>query len=248
MDQKDEKLEPLGNNIFVLTSKLHKFSTDTLLLADFAKPLKQEKAAEFGTGCGTIPLFWNTKTPPKFTLALEIQKEAFDLAKKSVELNNLNDKIQVVNCDLKNYELKNEKHSFDLVVCNPPYKAVGSGIQNENNFKKLARHEVECSIEDIIKKASEFLRFAGRFCICQRPERLSDIICLMRKYNIEPKKLRFVQARENVAPKLFLLEGKYGRNSGMIVMPTLMLENKSGERSDELNKIYNFYGENKNDR
>ena len=142
----------------------------------------------------------------------------------------------------------NEKHSFDLVVCNPPYKAVGSGIQNENNFKKLARHEIECSIDDIIKKASEFLRYAGRFCICQRPDRLCDVICLMRKYNIEPKKLRFVQARENVLPKLFLLEGKYGRNPGLIVIPTLMLENQNGERSDELNKIYNFYGENKNDR
>lgn len=248
MNPNNEKLEPLGNNIFVLTSNLHKFSTDTLLLADFANPLKHEKAVEFGTGCGTIPLFWSTKTAPKFTLALEIQKEAFELAKKSVELNKLNDKIQVVNCDLKNYDLKNEKHSFDLVVCNPPYKAVGSGIQNENNFKKLARHEVECSIEDIIKKASEFLRFAGRFCICQRPERLCDVICLMRKYNIEPKKLRFVQARENVSPKLFLLEGKSGRNPGLTVMKTLMLENQNGERSDELNKIYNFYGENKNDR
>jgi len=248
MNHIDQKLEPLGNDIFVFTSKIHKFSTDTLLLADFVNPLKYEKAVEFGTGCGTIPLFWCTKTAPKFTLALEIQKDAFELAKKSVKLNKLTDKIQVVNCDLKNYDLKSEKHSFDLVVCNPPYKAIGSGIQNENKFKKLARHEVECSIEDIIKKAAEFLRFAGRFCICQRPERLSDIIFLMRKHNIEPKKLRFVQARENVAPKLFLLEGKLGRNPGLVVLPTLMLENQNGERSDELNKIYNFYGENKNDR
>ena len=92
MNHIDEKLEPLGNNISVLTSKLHKFSTDTLLLADFANPSKCEKAVEFGTGCGTIPLFWCTKTAPKFTLALEIQKDAFDLAKRSVDLNKLTDK------------------------------------------------------------------------------------------------------------------------------------------------------------
>lgn len=247
----NEKLEQLGNGISVIVSDEHKFSTDTLLLADFACPKKYEKAAEFGTGCGTIPLFWHTKTPPKFTTAIEIQENAFNLAKRSVELNNLSDRIEVVHSDIKNYDLKNYKHSYDLVVCNPPYKAVGRGLLNDSVHKKIARHELVCSTDDVVKVAEKFLNFGGRLCICQRSERLCDVMLSMRNHNIEPKRLRFVQQRRTSLPKLFLLEGKRGRNPGLVVMPVLIIEDDNGNKSDELKKIYEFYmenGENKNDR
>ena len=245
MNNEDELLEPLGNGIKIYTSKFHKFSTDTLLLADFVKPSKYEKAADFGTGCGAIPLFWATKVPPKFTLAIEIQESAFNLAKKSIDLNKLSDKIKAVKGDIKDYALKSEeKHSFDLVVCNPPYKSIGSGLQNKDDIKKLARHEIECSIDDVAKAASNFLKNGGRLCLCQRPERLVEVMSSMRKFKIEPKRLRFVQARKNKSPKLFMIEGKYGRNPGLTVMPTLILEESDGARSEELKKIYMFYGEN----
>lgn len=244
-----EKLEPLGNNINVIVSKDYTFSTDTLLLANFSNPLKHEKAAEIGTGCGAIPLFWiSHKMTPKFTDAIEIQETASKMAKRSVEFNSLCDKINVITADARENIKEIKYGTYDLVVCNPPYKAVGCGILNLSDNKLIARHEVSLSIKDLCKAASKFLRFGGRLCLCNRIERLCDTIVFMRNFKIEPKLLRFVQQRENTPPKLFLIEGKKGRNPGIKVLPTLLLEDKLGNQSDELKEIYKYYGENKNAR
>lgn len=241
-----EKFEPLGSGIEVIVSKKHIFWTDTVLLANFAKPKKSDLACDLGCGCGTIPLIWcrDSATTPKNTLGIEIQQEAYDMAIRSVEHNNLGDKINIVNTDLRNLNGIAPAGVFNLVVCNPPYKAEGTGIVNPDDSLKAARHESKCTIDDITACASRLLQFGGRFCICQRPERLTDIIEAMRKYNIEPKRLRFVQLNTQKAPKLLLIEGRRSGNKGSLkVEPTLFLEDDNGKCSKEMIEIYGSFAD-----
>lgn len=237
-----EKTEPLGNGVRVIVSDEHHFTTDTILLASFSRPKRCDKAIELGSGCGTIPLIWCRENPPKEITAVEIQENAADMLKRSVELNSLNDKITVINDDLKRLKGKVPFGYYDLAVCNPPYKTGGSGIVNPNTSHKIARHEVMCSIDDITKAAAAVLKFGGRFCLCQRPERLTDILLSFRNAGIEPKRLRLVQQRKSKPPKLFLLEGKLGANPGGLVSEkTLFIENDDGTLTDEMKEIYGCY-------
>ncbi len=241
---KGEKLEPLGSGIKIIVSKNHTFGTDTVLLANFSKPKRKDKACELGTGCGAIPLIWSRNDIPGSVSAVDIQDEACSMLERSVRLNGLEEKITVINADLCDLKGKLEFSSFDLVVCNPPYKAAGTGIVNPQSSHKIARHEFMCTMDDIAKSASGLLNFSGRLCMCQRPERLSDLICSMRKYKIEPKRLRFVQQRISKPPKLFLIEGRRGGNpNGLIVEPTLLIENEDGSLTDEMIEIYGAYKE-----
>lgn len=241
---KNIHLEPLGNNIEIYVSDSYHFSTDTILLADFSKPVGRKKCVELGTGCGTIPLLWCRENRSLETAAVEIQKDACSLAEKSVLYNNLENNIKIVNTDLKQLKGTLPFGYYDLVVCNPPYKISGGGITNPKSSKQIARHETECTLDDICSAASKLLQFGGRFCICQRPERLADVMESMRKFSIEPKTLRLVQQRPSKAPKLFLLEGRRGGKKGFLnVLPTLFIENESGDFSEEMIKIYGCYKE-----
>lgn len=239
-----ERLEPLGNGIKVIVSREHCFWTDTILLAHFSSPHKNDIACELGSGCGTIPLIWSRDNKPKAVTAIEIQSEACSMFERSIKLNSLEDRIKVLNADLCSLDGKVMPSSYDLVVCNPPYKAAGTGIVNPEQAHRVARHESFCTIEDIAKTASKLLNFSGRFCMCQRPERLSDVLESMRKYSIEPKRLRFVQQRKDKAPKLFLVEGRRGgKPNGLKVEPVLLIENDGGNFSDEMIEIYGAYKE-----
>lgn len=244
-----EKLEPLGNGVEIIVSDMYHFSTDTILLADFAKPKKNDCVIELGTGCGTMPLLWTREHPLKELYAIDIQGKAIDMLNRSIK-HNITNGIKQVGCitalctDLKDLKDKCEFGHFNLVVCNPPYKLAGTGIVNPDNEKLLARHEESCTLDDICKAAAQLLQFSGRFCICQRPERLADVMESMRKFQIEPKRLRLVQQRKDKEPKLFLLEGRYKGNRGfMQVMPTLFIEDENGDFSDEMKQIYGLYKE-----
>ncbi len=244
MLQTGEKIEPLGSGIQIIVSQNHAFGTDTVLLANFSLPKNGDKACDLGTGCGTIPLIWCRDSCPAAITAVDIQEEACSLLTRSVLLNHLEDKIEILHSDLLELKGKAAFSSYDLVVCNPPYKAAGTGIVNPEQAHRIARHEYTCTIEDIVQTAAKLLRFSGRFCLCQRPERLSDIIGAMRKYGLEPKRLRFVQQRCNKAPKLFLIEGRRGgKPNGLIVEPTLFIENGEGGLSEEMIAIYGAYKE-----
>lgn len=239
-----EKLEPLGNGIKVIVSKNHRFWTDTVLLANFSSPRKTDKACDLGAGCGAIPLIWSRDDKPKSVTAVEIQSDACLMLERSIKYNSLENKIEVINTDLCDLSGKVEFSSYDLVVCNPPYKAAGTGIVNPDEPHKIARHEAFCTMEDIARTSAKLLNFSGRFCMCQRPERLSDVITSMRNFGIEPKRLRFVQQRLGKAPKLFLIEGRRGgKPNGLIVEPVLFIEKDGGEFSDEMIKIYGAYKE-----
>lgn len=240
--KENENLEPLGGTVKVIVSDVHKFWTDTVILANFSQPKKYEKAVDLGSGCGTIPLLWNRDNSTNHTVAVEIQEDACDMLRRSVELNNLQNKITVLHEDLKNLKGKLDFGVYDLVVCNPPYKAIGTGIVNTIGQKRTARHEETCTIKDITDMAAKLLKFSGRFCLCLRPERLCDVIESMRASDIEPKRLRFVQQRLNKAPKLFLIEGKKGaKPSGLVTMPALIIEDEFGNNSEEMMKIYGSY-------
>lgn len=241
----EERLEPLGKGIYVIVSNEHTFNTDTVLLANFSYPKKNEKVIEFGSGCGAIPLIWAVKGTAFNVVGVEIQKSACDMFERSISYNNLDHCITSINSDLKELEGKLEAEGYNLIVCNPPYKPIANGILNENSDKCIARHEQQCNILDITKAASKLLKFGGRLCMCNRIERLIDAICAMKKSNIEPKKIRFVQQRTSKPPKLFLIEGKKGGKSGLLAIPTLLIEDEVGEYSKEMKIIYKEYGENK---
>ena len=239
----EQNIEKFSEKIKVVTSKKYTFGTDTMILADFSMPKKHETIVEIGTGCGAIPLYWLSMTEVKKVFAIDIQQEACEQLKKSIKISKVEEKIEVINADIKNQIPQILKHSCNLVVCNPPYKAMGSGIVNEKKERKIARHEQECTIDDVTKSASYFLNFWGKLCMCHRVERLCEILESMRRNKIEPKKIRFVQQRKNSPAKLFLIEGKKGAKPGLIALPTLFIENDEGGLSCEMNRIYKNYGE-----
>ena len=239
-----EHLEPLGGGVRVIVSDENHFSTDTVLLADFASPKKHENAVEFGAGCGTISLIWCRNTPPKSITSVELQPQAADMLRRSTAFNRLEDKITVVNADLRALDGVLEAGFADIVAMNPPYKIGGGGIVNSDESKRIARHETECTIDDVTKAAARLLRFGGRLCVCQRPERLTDVLMSMRNADIEPKRLRLVQQRRGKAPKLFLVEGKRGgRPGGLVTLPTLLIEDDDFNFSREMLDIYGDYKE-----
>lgn len=237
-----EHIEPLGKNVSVIVNKLHHFSTDTVLLADFACKSKAKSAVDLGSGCGTIALLWSKTDLIGHIDAVEIQHDAADMIRRSIEYNRLENRISAVNCDMKQLRGVLPFGSYDLAACNPPYKLGGSGVLNPDPSKTAARHETFCTVDDVTETASRLLQFGGRFCICQRPERLTDVLLSMRKNSIEPKRLRFVQQRLSKEPKLFLAEGRKGGKPGfMKVEKTLFIENESGSFSDEMLEIYGDY-------
>ena len=234
--------EPLGGGMEIFVSDSYHFSTDTILLADFSKPSGSKKCADLGTGCGTIPLLWLKDNPSCRVSAVEIQPDACALLRESIAYNHLEERLTALNADLKNLKGTLPFGAFDLVACNPPYKLGGTGIQNPDSAKLIARHETECTLDDVCGAAANLLQFGGRFCICQRPERLADVMESMRKFAVEPKRLRLVQQRKSKAPKLFLLEGRRGGKRGFLdVLPTLFIEDEQGNFSQEMLAIYGNY-------
>lgn len=235
-------IEPLGCGMEIFVSDTHHFSTDTILLADFSKPAGKKLCADLGTGCGTIPLLWLKNNNNLSVYAVELQKDACELLEKSIAHNKLEDNLTLLNADLRDLKGRLPFGTFDVVSCNPPYKLGGSGILNPEQQKLVARHEAECTLDDVCGAASNLLQFGGRLCMCQRPERLSDVIESMRRSGIEPKRLRLVQQRKSKAPKLFLIEGRRGGKRGfMDVLPTLFIEDGQGGFSEEMLEIYGDY-------
>lgn len=238
------KLESIGSGVSIYTSPQHPFGTDAILLADFAKPKKSDKACDLGSGCGIIPFLWARFDAPSHISAVEIQQNGAELIKKSIEHNKLENRIEVFGCDLREIEKHiSELHSYSLVTMNPPYTALGTGLKTAESSQKIARHELTCTTEDIMVCADKLLRFGGRLCLCQKPERLADLICAMRAHSIEPKRIRFVSGRKGKAPYLVLLEGRKGAGKELKALPELCVRNEDGSWSAEMIEIYKTYGD-----
>ncbi len=228
--------EPLQNGLEICVSKEHKFGTDAFLLADFARPRHKDKVCDLGTGCGIIPMLMHIKFSPAEIYGVDIQKQAIEQFMLTKEKSGL-DNIKPICADLKELWENCPKGSFDVVTCNPPYKAANAGIESMGEAQKIARHEILCNINDVCRAAARLLKFGGRLCICNRPERLADVICAMRANNIEPKLLRFVSKNPENASWLFLIEGRLGGKPFMKVMQPLFVSDGEGF-SKELLEIY----------
>ncbi|MBO4501191.1 MAG: methyltransferase [Clostridia bacterium] len=237
----DVKREPIGNGKYIYVSREHTFGTDAVLLADFAKPKKDDIAVDLGTGCGIIPFLMLRDGNLKEATGVDIAPAATELAEKTAKEENFKCFTAVCSdiCELKG------KISFGdktLVTCNPPYKAASAGIKAKSNARLIARFESTCTLEDTVRVGAALLRTGGRLCMCQRPERLAELITLMSKYGVEPKRLRTVAKEAHEAPWLVLIEGKREGKPGLIIEPPLFVY-ENGELSKEMEKIYGPYKE-----
>lgn len=230
------KYEKLTEKIYVCASSDHRFGTDAFLLADFSGYRRKDKACDLGTGCGIIPLIMQKSNPPQITYAVDIQEGAIEQLRLGLEKSETTGIVPVC-ADLKELWEDAPLGQLDLVTCNPPYKAANSGFESAITAQRIARHEIMCNIDDVCMAASKLLKFGGRLCLCNRPERLSDVVCAMKNHDIEPKRLRFVSKNPEEAPWLFLIEGKKGSKSFMKVEPQLYIRTSDGF-SEELKKIY----------
>lgn len=240
-----EKLEPFGSGNQVIVSDVHHFSTDTILLADFSMPKKGSRCAEFGTGCGLISLLWCQKSAPKKVWAIDFQEDACSQARRSAALNHFSE-MSVLSLDLRKISELPAKElplplNLDLVACNPPYQPTDAGQHNQIQGKTSARHETGCTFREVASAASRLLRWGGRFCCCLPPRRLAESFSVLQNVGLEPKKMRLVQHRSQNPPFLFLLESRRGGNSGMELLPTLILETENGSCSPEMLRIYGDY-------
>ena len=201
------KYEKLTDKIYVCASSEHRFGTDAFLLADFSQYRRKDRVCDLGTGCGIIPLIMQKKMPPQVIYAVDIQENAIEQLKLGIEKSGVS------------------------------YKAVNAGFESVITSQKIARHEIMCNIDDVCRASSKLLKFGGRLCVCNRPERLADVICAMRDNNIEPKRIRFVSKNPESAPWLFLVEGKKGSKPFMQVEPQLYIRSENGF-TEELERIY----------
>lgn len=215
-----------------------KFGTDAVLLADFAKNTHAKNALDLCCGNGIIPILLAAKTKIEHITGLEIQPKAADLAKRSVILNKLDTRITITEGDLKNSDKIFGKRVFDIITCNPPYMKTGSANLNENDAKSIARHEISCNLEDVIFAASKLLKLGGKLFMVHRPNRLAEAISCMKKYKIEPKRLRLVHPDSKREPVLFLIEGLIFGGEELRVMPPLFLKSDDGGESEDLKNIY----------
>ena len=212
------------------------FGIDAVLLSAFAEIKQGDEVMDLGTGTGIIPLLLCAKTSASHIDALEIQEEVCDMAERSVKLNNLDHKIEVIKGNLVGF--KTEKQ-YNVVLCNPPYKTADTGLVNSTDKLKISRHEIYCNLNDIVKTASRILKPTGRFALIHRPERLVDILYEMRVNKVEPKRIRFVHSYRNKPPVMVLVEGRKCSKPYIKTEPPLVIYNEDGSYTDEILKIYN---------
>ena len=221
----NERLDDLQRNGLKIIQKTDGFcfGMDAVLLSGFASVKPGERALDLGTGTGIIPLLLSAKTKGDHFTGLEIQTEIMKMAQRSVALNGLEKKIDIIQGDIKEASRIFGAASFDVVTTNPPYMTAQHGLTNLHEAKTIARHEVLCNLEDIIRESARLLVPGGRFYMVHRPFRLAEIISLMVQYRIEPKRMRLVYPYVDREPNMVLIEGLRGGKSRMTVEKPLIV-------------------------
>ena len=214
------------------------FGMDAVLLSDFAKAKKGETVLDLGTGTGIIPILMEAKTKAEKFFALEIQEESADMARRSVSYNNLEEKIQIVTGDIKDASKIFGASSFHVITTNPPYMIGTHGENSPSEAKAIARHEVLCTLDDILRESARLLKPGGRFFMVHRPFRLAEIMSKMVEYRIEPKRMRLVYPYIDKEPNMVLIEGLRGGKSRMTVEAPLIVYKEPGVYTDEIYEIY----------
>jgi len=217
------------------------FSLDAVLLAHFCYvPIRRGKILDLCTGNGAIPLLLSKRTNAQIT-GVEIQERIFDMAERSVKANQLTDQIKVIQGDLKDMQPVLSQSSFDVVTCNPPYFPTPSETEyNQNEYLTIARHEVYCTLEDVIKACKLHVRPGGKVAMVHRPGRLVDIIALFRKYKLEPKRLQLIYPKQGKEANMLLIEGIRDGKADLKILPPLYIYNEDGTYTEEAEAI--IYG------
>ena len=243
MKTKEEKiindLVYFDNLKIVQNKNYFNFSLDSILLPNFAPITENTKLIiDLCTGNAPVPLVLTTKTNAKI-IGVELQKEVFELAKESVELNDLSEQIELINDNINNIVTKYETDTFDLITCNPPYfKHSEQSITNDNEIKSIARHEIHMELEDVFKISKKLLKNGGSICMVHRTDRLMEIIEKMKNNNIEPKRVQFIYPKMNSESNLVLVDGRKNGKTGLKVLAPLYVHNEDGSYTDEVLKLF----------
>lgn len=240
--RENERLDELQRNGYCIIQNPEKFcfGMDAVLLSGFAKAKQGSRVLDLGTGTGIIPILMEAKTQAEHLTGLEIQEESADMARRSVAINGLEEKINIVIGDIKEAGQIFGGASFDVVTCNPPYMIGEHGITNPDAPKAIARHEILCTLEDVVSQAAKVLRPGGNFYMVHRPFRLSEIMVLLVKYKLEPKRMRFVHPFVDKEPNMVLIEANRGGKSRMTVEKPLIVYQKQGVYTDEIYEVYGY--------
>ena len=240
--KENERIDDLQRNHYRIIQDPERFcfGMDAVLLSGFAKAKEGDNVLDLGTGTGIIPILMEPKTRATHFTGLEIQSESADMAARSVKLNHLEEKIEIVTGDIKEAVSLFGAASFDVVTCNPPYMTEHHGLTNPKAPKAIARHELLCTLEDVISQAARLLKPGGNFYLVHRPFRLADIIVLLRQYKMEPKRMKMVYPFINKEPNMVLIEANRGGRARMSVEKPLIVYKEPGVYTDEIYDIYGY--------
>lgn len=237
-----ERLDELDRNGYriIQDPKRFCFGMDAVLLAGFAKVKPGEKILDLGTGTGILPILLEARTKGVSFTGLEIQPESADMAARSVRLNHLENKVHIVNGDIREADRLFGAGSYHVVTSNPPYMTDLHGIKNPNEAKAIARHEILCTLEDVVSQAAKLLAPCGRFYLVHRPFRLAEILTCLCSHGLEPKRMRLVHSYEDREPNMVLIEALKGGRSGMTVEKPLIIFEKPGVYRSEIREVYGY--------
>lgn len=237
-----ERIDELNRNNYRIIQNTSKFcfGMDAVLLTGFVKVLPGERLLDLGTGTGIIPILLEAKTKGSHFTGLEIQEDSADMARRSVALNGLDDKIDIITGDIKQASSIFRPGSFDVITSNPPYMNNNHGLINPNETKAIARHEILCTLEDVVREASRLLKMCGRFYLVHRPFRLVEIINTLSAWRLEPKRMRLVHPYIDKEPNMVLIEAVKGGKSMVKIEPPLIVYKEKNIYSDEIQDIYGF--------
>lgn len=234
-----ERVDDLQNGYYVIQNpEKFCFGMDAVLLSGFAKIKKDERVLDMGTGTGIIPVLLKSKTPGEHFTGLEIQEECAEMAQRSVAYNNLEQDIDIVCGDIKEAAEIFGAASFHAVTSNPPYMIGQHGLQNPYMAKAIARHEILCTLEDVVSQTAKVLKDRGRFYMVHRPFRLAEIFQVLTRYKLEPKRMQLVYPFKDREPNMVLIEALKGGNSRITVEKPLIVYEKPGVYTEEILKIY----------
>lgn len=240
--KKGERIDDLHRNGYKIIQNTEKFcfGIDAVLLTGFAVVKEKEKVLDLGTGTGIIPILLEAKTKGEHFTGLEIQEESVEMADRSVKLNCLEDRISIVKGDIKEAVELFPLSSFDVITSNPPYMNNKNGLKNDLQPKSIARHEILCTLDDVIRNTSSLLKVGGRFYMVHRPSRLPEIIVTLKKYKLEPKRIRLVHPYINKEPNMILIESVRHGKPLLKVEPPLIVYESVGKYTEEIYDIYGY--------
>ena len=240
--KENERLDELQRNGYRIIQNPEKFcfGMDAVLLSGFARARKGELVLDLGTGTGIIPILMAAKTEAAHLTGLEIQEESADMARRSVHLNGLEDRIDIVTGDIREADQYFRPASFDVVTCNPPYMIGQHGLQNPDAPKAIARHEIMCTLQDVVSKAAKLLKSGGHFFMVHRPFRLAEIMVQMTAHGLEPTRMQLVYPFVDKEPNMVLIEGARGGRSRMTVEKPLIVYRAPGEYMPDIYDIYGY--------